>query len=116
MRTLFINCHELLLRLHAAYEKGRLEQSISRYARYDLLIIDELGYLPVDHDEANLLFQLINARYEHASTIITSNNELSAWVEIFQNPTVTAAILDRIVHHSHIIKITGKSYRLKNVD
>ncbi|MCH5463521.1 ATP-binding protein [Lactobacillus sp. LC28-10] len=116
MRTLFINCHELLLRLHAAYEKGRLEQSINRYARYDLLIIDELGYLPVDHDEANLLFQLINARYEHASTIITSNSELSAWVEIFQNPTVTAAILDRIVHHSHIIKITGKSYRLKNVD
>lgn len=61
MRTLFINCHELLSHLHAAYEKGRLEQSISRYARYDLLIIDELGYLPVDHDEANLLFQLINA-------------------------------------------------------
>lgn len=112
-RTLFINCHELLLRLQSAYEKGTLDRCISRYARYDLLIIDEIGYLPVEHDEANLLFQLINARYERSSTIITSNSELSTWVEIFKNPTVTAAILDRLVHHAHIIKITGKSFRLK---
>lgn len=112
-RTLFVNCHDLLLRLRSAYEKGTLERCISRYTRYDLLIIDEIGYLPIDHDEANLLFQLINARYERHSTIITSNTELSAWVNIFQNPTVTAAILDRLVHHAHIIKITGKSYRLK---
>lgn len=112
-RTLFINCHDLLLRLRTAYEKGSLDRCISRYARYDLLIIDEIGYLPVEHDEANLLFQLVNARYEQHSTIITSNSELSTWVEIFKNPTVTSAILDRLVHHSHIIKITGKSYRLK---
>lgn len=112
-RTLFINCHELLLRLHLAYEKGTLDRFISRYARYDLLIIDEIGYLPVEHDEANLLFQLINARYERCSTIITSNSELSTWVEIFKNPTVTAAILDRLVHHAHVIKIAGKSFRLK---
>ena len=112
-RVLFINCHELLCRLRAAYEKGDLDRSINRYARYELLIIDEIGYLPIDHDEANLLFQLINARYEQCSTIITSNTDLSGWVEIFQNPTVTAAILDRLVHHVHVIKITGKSYRLK---
>lgn len=112
-RTLFINCHELLLRLTTAYEKGTLDRAIHQYARYDLLVIDEIGYLPIDHDEANLLFQLINARYEQHSTIVTSNSELSTWVEIFQNPTVTAAILDRLVHHSHVIKITGKSYRLK---
>ena len=112
-RTLFINCHELLLRLNAAYDKGTLDRCIRRYARYDLLIIDEIGYLPINHDEANLLFQLINARYEYHSTIITSNSDLSTWVEIFQNPTVTAAILDRLVHHAHIVKINGKSYRLK---
>ena len=112
-RTLFVNCHELLLRLGAAYKKGTLDRCIRRYARYDLLIIDEIGYLPIDHDEANLLFQLINARYEVHSTIITSNSELSTWVEIFQNPTVTSAILDRLVHRAHVIKITGKSYRLK---
>ncbi|MCT3283820.1 transposase [Lactiplantibacillus pentosus] len=114
-RTLFINCHELLIRLRLAYEKGELDRSISHYARYDLLVIDEIGYLPIDHDEANLLFQLINARYERCSTIITSNTDLSGWVEIFQNPTVTAAILDRLVHHVHVVKITGKSYRLKGV-
>lgn len=114
-RTLFINCHELLMRLRTAYEKGELDRSINRYARYDLLVIDEIGYLPIDHDEANLMFQLINARYERRSTIITSNTDLSNWVEIFQNPTVTAAILDRLVHHVHVVKITGKSYRLKGV-
>ena len=115
-QTLFINCHELLSRLRAAYEKGDLDRSINRYARYDLLVIDEIGYLPIDHDEANLLFQLINARYEKNSTIITSNTDLSGWVEIFQNPTVTGAILDRVVHHVHVVKITGKSYRLKGTD
>ncbi|BDZ30494.1 IS21-like element helper ATPase IstB [Lactiplantibacillus sp. WILCCON 0030] len=112
-RTLFINCHELLVRLRSAYEKGTLDRSIRRYSRYELLVIDEIGYLPIDHDEANLLFQLINARYEKHSTIITSNSDLSAWIEIFHNPIVTAAILDRIVHHAHVIKINGKSYRLK---
>jgi DNA replication protein DnaC len=112
-RTLFINCHELLCRLRIAYEKGELDRSIRRYAKYELLIIDEIGYLPINHDEANLLFQLINARYEQCSTIITSNTDLSSWVDIFQNATVTAAILDRLVHHVHVIKITGKSFRLK---
>lgn len=112
-RVLFINCHELLLRLRKADDKDELYRALNRYARYDLLIIDELGYLPIKHDEANLFFQLINARYERKSTIITSNSALSSWVDIFQNPTVTAAILDRLVHHVHTIRITGKSYRLK---
>lgn len=113
-RTLFVNCHDLLLRLTTSYQKGTLDRAIHQFARYDLLIIDEIGYLPIDHDEANFLFQVINARYEQHSTIITSNSELSTWVDIFQNPTVTAAILDRLVHHAHVIKITGKSYRLRS--
>lgn len=116
VRTLFINCHELMIRLRKANDKGDLERGLNRYSRYDLLIIDEIGYLPIDHDEANLLFQLVNARYEKHSTIITSNSELSTWLDIFHNPTVTGAILDRLVHRAHVVKITGKSYRLRSPD
>lgn len=73
VRTLFINCHELILRLKAAQEKQHLERVMRRYERYELLIIDELGYLPISTEEAKLLFQLINGRYERKSTIITTN-------------------------------------------
>ncbi|MFZ1354948.1 MAG: IS21-like element helper ATPase IstB [Enterococcus aquimarinus] len=114
VRTLFINCHELLLRLQSAYENNTIERVMKRYANYDLLIIDEIGYLPIHRQEADLLFQLINARYERHSTIFTTNSPLSNWSEIFRNPTATAAILDRLVHHSQIFKITGKSYRLRD--
>ena len=115
VRTLFINCHELILRLEAAQEKQHLERVMRRYERYDLLIIDELGYLPISENEAKLLFQLINGRYERKSTIITTNVPLSSW-GTFLNSTATAeAILDRLVYHSHVIKIKGKSYRLASV-
>lgn len=114
IRTLFINCHELLVRLQNAYDNGTIERVLRRYANYELLIIDEIGYLPIQKQEANLLFQLINARYERNSTIFTTNSSLSGWGDVFKNPTATAAILDRLVHHSHIFKITGKSYRLKD--
>lgn len=113
-RTLFINCHELLLRLQSAFENGTLERVMRRYSNYELLIIDEIGYLPIHRQEADLLFQLINSRYERHSTIFTTNSSLSNWGTIFNNPIAAAAILDRLVHHSMIIKITGKSYRLKN--
>lgn len=76
-RTLFIGCHELLLRLRAAYEKGTIERVIKRYVRYDVLIIDEIGYLPIQKVEADLFFQLLTLRYEHKSTLITSNITLS---------------------------------------
>lgn len=112
-RTLFISCHELLLRLRAAYEKGTIERVIKRYVRYDVLIIDEIGYLPIQKVEADLFFQLLTLRYEHKSTLITSNITLSRWGELFQNTEIAAAILDRLVHHAKIFKITGKSYRLK---
>ena len=79
VRTLFINCHELILRLKAAQEKQHLERVMRRYERYDLLIIDELGYLPISANKAKLLFQLINGRYERKSTIITTNVPLSSW-------------------------------------
>ncbi len=79
-----------------------------RYERYNLLIIDELGYLPISANEAKLLFQLINGRYERKSTIITTNVPLSSW-------GTAEAILDCLVYHSHVIKIKGKSYRLASV-
>lgn len=111
-RTMFINCHELLLQLKAAAERKNLERVMRRYARYELLIIYELGYLPIEAEDANLLFQLINSRYERHSTIVTSNVQLSSWGEVLHNPTAAEAILDRLVHHSRIIRIKGKSYRV----
>jgi DNA replication protein DnaC len=78
-----------------------------------LLIIDEIGYLPIDKQWANLLFQSINKRYEKNSTIITTNQPFSKWGEVFSDVTLANAILDRLIYHSKIIKITGPSYRLK---
>ena len=112
-RTLFISCHELLLRLRSAFEKGTVDRVLRRYARYDLLIIDEIGYLPIQKVEANLFFQLLTMRYEQKPTLITTNIILSLWGELFQNTEIAAAILDRFVHHVKVFKITGKSYRMK---
>lgn len=113
-RTLCINCHELLIRLRAAYEKGTVERVLRRYARYELLIIDEIGYFPIQKHEADLIFQLLNMRYETHSTIFTTNIALSGWGELFKSPETAAAILDRMVHHVKIYKIKGKSYRMKH--
>ncbi|SJN37835.1 Mobile element protein [Marinilactibacillus psychrotolerans 42ea] len=112
-RTLFISCHELLLRLRSAFEKGTVDRVLRRYARYDLLIIDEIGYLPIQKVEANLFFQLMTMRYEKKPTLITTNIILSRWGELFQNTEIAAAILDRLVHHVKVFKMTGKSYRMK---
>lgn len=114
-RTIFITCHELLLRLRAARKKGNLNVVMRRYSNYELLIIDKIGYLPMAEEDANLLFQLINSRYERHSTIITTNVPLSRWGKILHNPAAAEAILDRLVHHAHIIKIPGKSYRLESI-
>ena len=87
---------------------------LNHYAKYKVLIIDEMGFLPIDREGANLLFQLINKRYENHSTIITTNKAFGKWHEIFGDVTLANAILDRLLHHSHIININGKSYRLKD--
>ena len=87
---------------------------ILRLPKIDLLIIDEMGFLPIDNEGANLFFQLINKRYENHSTIITTNKAFGKWHEIFGDVTLANAILDRLLHHSHIININGKSYRLKD--
>lgn len=113
--TYFITCHNLIMQLNKAHSENRLEQKLKTLSKYKLLIIDEIGYLPVDKQGANLLFQLITRRYEKNSTIITTNQPFGKWGETFDDATLANAILDRLLHHSHIIKITGPSYRLKNV-
>ena len=82
---------------------------------YKLLIIDELGYLPINKEDSKLFFQLIDRRYEKFSTIITTNINFSEWDEIFGDAIIANAIIDRILHHSHVVTIKGKSYRLKNL-
>lgn len=111
--TYFISCHDLIMQLNKAHAENRLEAKLKHFSKYKLLIIDEIGYLPIDKQGANLLFQLINKRYEKNSTIITTNQPFSKWGEVFSDITLANAILDRLIHHSTIIKITGPSYRLK---
>ena len=112
--TYFINCNDLIENLKKAKSENRFANRLNHYARYKLLIIDEVGFLPIDSEGANMLFQLINKRYEKNSTIITSNKPFGKWHEIFGDITLANAILDRLLHHSHIININGKSYRLKD--
>ena len=100
--------------LWVSYQKGTLERVLKQYANYDVLVIDEVGYLPFSRDGASLLFQLINMRYEKKSTLITTNIPLSQWSEFLQDKKLTNALLDRLVHHSKVISITGKSYRMKD--
>lgn len=113
--TYFISCHDLIQNLRKAYDENRLEARLKHYNKYKLLIIDEIGYLPIDKLGANLFFQLITKRYEHNSTIITTNQPFSKWGDVFSDVTLANAILDRLLHHSHIIKIVGPSYRTKDV-
>lgn len=108
--TYFIKCHDLIEQLKKAYLENRLETRIKHFAKYKLLIIDEIGYLPIE-EEAKMFFQLIDRRYEKKSTIITSNINLSDWSDIFVDNMLASAILDRLVHHSSIVNILGSSYR-----
>lgn len=112
--TYFISCHDLITQLNKAHSENRLEAKLKHYAKYKILIIDEIGYLPIDKQGANLLFQLIARRYEKNSTIITTNQMFSKWGEVFSDPVIANALLDRLIHHSHIIKIKGTSYRIKD--
>jgi DNA replication protein DnaC len=112
--TYFISCHELITQLNKAHLENRLDAKLKHFSKYRLLIIDEVGYLPIDKQGANLLFQLVARRYEKNSTIITTNQAFSKWAEVFSDAVIANALLDRLVHHSHIIKIIGPSYRMKD--
>jgi DNA replication protein DnaC len=111
--TYFIKCNDLLQQLKKAKIENRLADRLKHFAKYKVLIIDELGYLPIDKEDSKLFFQLIDLRYEKKSTIITTNINFNSWDDIFYDAIVANAILDRILHHAHVISISGKSYRLK---
>jgi len=110
----FINCHTLITKLNKACYENKTEQLLKHYSSYKVLIIDEIGYLPVDKNGANLFFQLITRRYEKKSTIITTNQHFSKWSEVFNDAMLANAILDRLIHHSEIIQISGNSYRIQD--
>ena len=112
--TYFISCNDLMMKLNKAHMENRLEAQLRHYLKYKVLIIDEIGYLPVDRQGANLFFQLIAKRYEKKSTIITTNQPFSKWGEVFSDNTLANAILDRLLHHSSIINIKGQSYRIQD--
>ena len=96
--------------------QGRLHAELTRLGRVPLLIIDEVGYIPFDGEAANLFFQLVSARYERASVIVTSNKPFGRWGEVFGDATVAAAMIDRLVHHAEVVNLKGDSYRLKDRD
>lgn len=113
--TYFIKCADLIASLHKAKLEDRLQDKLKKLSSYKLLIIDELGYLPISKDDSKLFFQLIDKRYEKYSTIITTNINFSQWDEIFKDAVIANAILDRVLHHANIVTIKGKSYRLQHL-
>jgi DNA replication protein DnaC len=104
----------LLQQLKKVKSKNRLNDRLKHFCKYRLLIIDELGYLPINKEDSNLFFQLIDMRYEKKSTILTTNINFSDWDSVFYDAVVANAILDRVLHHAHVITISGRSYRLKD--
>jgi DNA replication protein DnaC len=113
-RVLFATATDWVTRLTDAHRVGRLPAELARLRRYALIIIDEVGYLPFEQDAANLFFQLVSSRYEHASLILTSNLPFSGWGTVFGDQAVAAAMIDRIVHHADVLTLKGASYRLRN--
>ena len=112
--VLFASVIEGINTLAAAKNAGRLKQERKKYTKPALLILDELGYLPIDKSGADLLFQVISLRYEQGSVMITSNRALKEWPKMFNNDsTLTAAILDRLLHHADTVVIEGKSFRMR---
>jgi DNA replication protein DnaC len=112
----FLSAADLMLQLSIAKAQGRLKEYFNRaILGPKLLVIDEIGYLPFGREEANLFFNVIAKRYEHGSMILTSNLPFTQWATAFaDDQTLTAAMLDRLLHHAHIVQITGESYRLKD--
>lgn len=116
IKTRFISAADLMLQLATAKAQGRLREYMNRAVLGPkLLVIDELGYLPFGRDEANLFFHVIAKRYERAATIVTSNLPFTQWAgTLADDATLTAALLDRLLHHAHIVQISGESYRMKD--
>ncbi len=112
-RVAFATAQEWVSRLEAAQERNQLEVELRRLERYGLLIVDEVGYLPLERQAANLLFALVSRRYERGSIIVTSNRGFDQWGDILGDAMIAAALIDRLVHHASLITLKGKSYRLR---
>ena len=112
-RVLFATATDWTTRLTDSHRQGRLPAELAKLRRYGLIIVDEVGYLPFEQDAANLFFQLVSSRYEHASLILTSNLPFSSWGGVFGDQAVAAAMIDRIVHHADVLTLKGASYRLR---
>jgi DNA replication protein DnaC len=110
----FKTAHDLVADLGKAYREGRLDRQMRIYLAPKVLVIDEMGYLPLDDLGATIFFQLVSARYERGSVILTSNKSYGDWGSIFGDPIIATAILDRLLHHSTTVNIRGESYRLKD--
>jgi DNA replication protein DnaC len=115
-RVLFATAAQWVTRLAEAHATGRLQDELVRLGRYPLLVVDEVGYIPFEAEAANLFFQLVSARYERASLIVTSNKPFGRWGEVFGDDVVAAAMIDRLVHHADVVALKGDSYRLRNRD
>lgn len=111
--VLFTSAAALIGALSRAELEGQLAEKLLFFSKPKLLVIDELGYLPFERRSAHLFFQLVARRYEKASTLITTNQTVGQWGQVFGDEVLAAAILDRLLHHSHTLTITGDSYRLK---
>ena len=107
----FFTAAELVMRLLRASTEGRLDRELAQIGRARLLVIDELGYVPIDEEGSRLLFQVVTNAYERQSVIYTTNIEFSGWGRIFGDPNMAAAIIDRTVHHGRMIRFEGDSYR-----
>lgn len=113
--VLFANAINVINELSAAQKSGALKSQLKKYLTPQLLILDELGYLPIDQHGADLLFQVISQRYERGSIALTTNKAYKQWPSIFNNDsTITSAVLDRLLHHAETIVIEGGSYRMKD--
>src|SRR5690554_1216930 len=112
-KVLFRTALDLIEDLELAEMKGELKKRLNQVAKHDLLIIDELGYLPMTRQARYNLFQLINSLYEYRSIILTTNKDFTSWGEFFHDDNVAVPIIDRVIHHSHIFMLGGESYRLK---
>lgn len=109
----FVTIADLLSDLKRACAEHKLDIRMRKYLRPKLLIVDEVGYWPFSRADANLLFQLVSTRYEHGSVILTSNKSFAEWGELFDDPVLATALLDRLLHHAHIVNIREQSYRLR---
>ena len=115
-KVLFATAIDVINSLAAAQQGGRFQQEMKKYLNPGLLVLDELGYLPIDKHGADLLFQVISHRYEQGAMIISTNRAFKHWPEIFNNDAIlTSAILDRLLHHAETVLIEGKSFRMKEV-